>query len=266
MSPLYENWQGYWQEAREAGVEKSLVAGADLETSWRAREMANEEESLLASGGFHPTFWLEREGRDFVLTEEKAREIVDEVKKGLKKMQEKKWEAVGECGLEYWKLTKREDWELIKATQQKVFALHLDWAKKSKLPLLLHMRGEDDGVYEDALAMIENADKSMACVWHCMGASSELVAKVGKLKNHYISLAGNVTFRNAKNLQELVGLIPKNRLLVETDAPYLTPVPYRGKWPNEPKNIVATVQFLADNFGVDPKTVYNNSERIMKKN
>lgn len=142
--------------------------------------------------------------------------------------------AVGETGLDYHYDTKHHK------TQQNNFALHLELGKEKQLPVIVHTR--------DARADTINLMKSHACpnsagVMHCFTESWDM-AKKSLDMNFYISFSGIVTFKNAKELQEVAKKVPLDRMLIETDAPYLAPVPYRGK-PNEPRFVREVGHFLA---------------------
>lgn len=163
------------------------------------------------------------------------------IKELVKLIQTGKVVAIGEIGLDYYhKYTKPKE-------QKKWFIEQLRIAKKFNLPVLLHIRDAFDDAYE--IVQKEGITKG---VLHCFTGSNEIAQKFLKL-GFYISFAGNLTYKNAKSLQEVVKHIPNNRILVETDAPYLTPEPLRGKKPNKmgltinfPVNIVFIVRKIAE--------------------
>lgn len=150
--------------------------------------------------------------------------------------------AIGEIGLDYFHK------EVKPEVQKKWFIEQLKLAKKFNLPVLLHIRN----AFEDAYEIVKKQG-IVKGVLHCFTGNNEIAQKFIKL-GFYVSFAGNVTYKNAKELQEVVKYIPNNRILVETDAPYLTPEPLRGKKPykktgltiNFPVNIVFTVRKIAE--------------------
>lgn len=148
--------------------------------------------------------------------------------------------GIGETGLDYYyEHSARE-------AQQVSFRAHIAAARETRLPLIVHARDAD----EDTVAILEeeHAKGAFPGVIHCFTAGPELAEAALKI-GFYISLAGIVTFKNAEALRETTRKVPLERLLVETDSPYLAPVPKRGK-PNEPAYVVHTAACLAELFGV----------------
>lgn len=147
--------------------------------------------------------------------------------------------ALGESGLDYY--YSKDDMHI----QQESFACHLQAAKNAKLPVIVHTRD----AREDTISLIkEYGCKNSAGVLHCFTESWEMAKQAMDL-NYMISISGIVTFRNANELREVVKNIPLDRLLVETDSPYLAPVPFRGK-PNEPKYVREVAEFIAELRGI----------------
>lgn len=217
-----------------AGVGSILNVSYDLESSNQAVSQVyqyTEDKNIpkiYAAVGIHPT------------------EVEDCNKETIKKLTKLVRTggviAIGEIGLDYFhKHTKPE-------LQKKWFIEQLKIAKKFNLPVLLHIRDAFDDAYE--IIREEGITKGAL---HCFTGSNEIAQKFIKL-GFYVSFAGNITYKNAKNLQDVVKHIPTNRILVETDAPYLTPEPLRGKKPhkntgltvNFPVNIVFTVRKIAE--------------------
>ena len=147
--------------------------------------------------------------------------------------------CLGEIGLDYYWVKDLEERE----RQKEMFIYQLGLAKDKNLPTSIHIREAT----QDALDILKEHAKT-PFVLHCFNASEEILNEYLKL-NCYFAIGGVVTFKNATNLQEVVKKIPLDRLLIETDAPYLSPVPYRGKL-NEPKYIKETLQFIADLRGM----------------
>lgn len=217
-----------------AGIGSILNVGYDLETSNQAVSQVNQYASdkgipkLYAAIGIHPT----EVGKC-------NKSVIDNLEKLI---QTGTVIAIGEIGLDYYhKFTTPE-------LQKKWLIEQLRLAKKFSLPVLLHIRDAFDDAYE--IVKKEGITKGLL---HCFTGTNEIAQKFLKL-GFYVSYAGNVTYSNAKILQETVKNIPTNRILVETDAPYLTPEPLRGKNPekgtgltiNVPTNIVFTVRKIAE--------------------
>ena len=151
--------------------------------------------------------------------------------------------AIGECGLDYY--YDKSD----RAAQRERFGAHIDAARASGLPLVIHTREAE----EDTAAMLGDAVKEggVTGVLHCFTGSAEL-ARTGLDLGFFVSISGIVTFKNARDLQETAKWLPLDRLLVETDSPFLAPVPNRGKT-CEPAFVADTAAFLAELRGEDPE-------------
>ena len=153
--------------------------------------------------------------------------------------------AIGECGLDYY--YDKSD----RAAQRERFQAHIEAARSAGLPLVIHTREAE----EDTAAMLETAVGAggVTGVLHCFTGSAEL-AKKGLDLGFYVSLSGIVTFKNARDLQETAKAIPLDRLLVETDSPFLAPVPHRGKT-CEPAFVADTAAFVAELRGEEPEAL-----------
>ena len=221
-----ENLDFYIQEGIENGVKNFLVVGFDYDSSVKAVEIANKYDCCYAAIGFHPC------------DVQKTKNI--EVLQGfLKLFSEKKVVCLGEIGLDYYWVEDEEE----RKNQHKEFIYQLELAEKFNLPTSIHIRDATQDAYD-----ILKKHAKTPFVLHCFNASEEMLNLYLKL-DCYFSIGGVVTFKNAKNLQEVVKKIPLDRLLIETDAPYLAPTPYRGKL-NEPKYIKRTLEFLAETLNV----------------
>lgn len=148
--------------------------------------------------------------------------------------------AIGETGLDYY--YDKSDRE----TQKSLFRMHIDVARETGLPLIIHTRDAEDDTY--AILAEEMEKGAFPALIHCFTASRDFAEKVLML-GLTISLSGIVTFKNAKDLQDVAMIIPEDRLLVETDSPFLAPVPHRGKV-CEPAFVADTARFVADLRGV----------------
>jgi len=154
----------------------------------------------------------------------------------------KKVVAIGECGLDYF--YDKSD----RTAQQERFRAHLGAASETKLPVIIHTRDAE----EDTIAILKSAP-DVTGVLHCF-TGSRWLAEQGLALGYSISLSGIVTFKNAKNLQEIAKVVPDDRLLVETDSPFLAPVPNRGKT-CEPAYVADTAAFVASLRGVTPSAL-----------
>lgn len=217
---IYSKLEEYIKEAKEAGVGKFLCVGYDLESSKLALEIATKYEFVYAAIGVHPT-----ELKDLSI------DYISEIEKMINNQ---KVVAIGEIGLDY-------HWDNVtKEVQKEYFVKFIKLAYKYKLPISLHVRD----ALEDTLNILkENKDYLTKGIMHCYSGPKEMIKDFTNL-GMYISLGGPVTFLNAKKVHEVAKVVDIDKLLVETDAPYLAPHPLRGKM-NEPKFIVYTVNQIA---------------------
>lgn len=153
--------------------------------------------------------------------------------------------AIGETGLDYY--YDKSD----RAVQQALFRMHIDVARETQLPLIIHTRAAEDDTH--AILADEMGKGAFPALIHCFTASADFAEKVLAL-GLTISLSGIVTFKNAKDLQDIAKIIPQDRLLVETDSPFLAPVPNRGKV-CEPAFVADTARFVAELRGVSPEVL-----------
>lgn len=194
--------------AAAAGVTGILNAGADMESSQRAVKLALKYPNVYAAVGMHP--------HDAKLM------VNDDYDQLAAWACEPKVVAIGEIGLDYYyDHSPRE-------IQQKVFIRQLELARQTGKPVIIH----DRDAHADILAIVKDQGKGISGVFHCFSGSVEMMREVLKL-GFYVSIAGPVTFPKSVKLKEVAIQVPLDRLLVETDCPYLTPHPHRGKR-NEP--------------------------------
>lgn len=225
------------ERAFEGGVKKIISVGIDLDSSLKALDLAKRFDFIYSTIGYHP------HDADKV-TSERLYKLKDLAK-------EKKVVAWGEIGLDFFKnRSKRE-------RQIEVFTLQLKLAHESNLPVIIHNRDAD----REVLNILSGLDIKRHCgVIHCFSGDYE-TANAFMDMGYYISIPGIVTFKNAEKLKEVAAGIPLDRMLVETDAPFLAPVPKRGKR-NEPLFVKYTAKMIADLRGIDfeelsSKTVEN---------
>jgi TatD DNase family protein len=239
LEPLSLDWERYLAEAQSAGVKKAIVVGTDLETSKTAVELVGKTSGLFATVGIHPHEAL-------------ALASIDESIELLSQLISKKVVGIGETGLDYAQHPPEQE----KEAQMKLFTAHIRLAKEKKLPLTIHCRD----AYEDMLEIL-GKERPPAFVLHCMSGELPYFQSALQL-GAYISFAGNVTYKNAEKLRELARNTPQNRIFVETDAPFLSPGKYRGKFPCEPAFITETVKTIADCL----KVSVEECERITSAN
>jgi len=215
--------------AREAGVENLLVVGYDLASSQQALKLAEDFPGIFAAVGFHPHEAATVSGEDLAKIE--------------KMLTHEKVVALGEIGLDYhYDHSPRE-------LQREVFRQQLAVAAKMKKPVIIHVRE----AHPDLLAGLKDGGLPYRGVMHCYSGSKELTREYLKL-NMYISIGGPVTFTNAKKMPEMLKEIPTERLLIETDAPYLTPHPFRGQR-NEPAYLTRVAMKISEILGLTPREV-----------
>ena len=232
--------------AKKNGVEGILIPGADINDLKKAQEIAHSNENIYFAAGVHP---YHHEQYD----EKILREF----------LKDEKCIAVGECGLDYYRLPdSQEDKKAEKIAQQEVFKAHINLAKSVNKPLIVHIRDAND---DSKRVLIENSAKDVGGVLHCYNASEHLLSLAND--GFYFGIGGVLTFKNAKNLVDILAKIPLDKLVVETDAPYLTPQPYRGKR-NEPAYTKYVVEKIADLLKKDVKDIENlttnNAKRLFK--
>lgn len=215
--------------AHERGIEKILCIGIDMENIDGVVSLADQYENVFASAGVHPLYQESREPtlQELVSIAEHPKVI-----------------GIGETGLDYFYCEGDMGW------QQDRFVTHIEAAVQTQLPLIVHTRGAK----QDTLAMLKQHGKDkLRGVLHCFTEDLDM-AKQAVDMGFYISISGIVTFRNATELRDVVKALPLESLLVETDAPWLAPVPHRGK-KNEPQYVVEVAQKVADEKGVSLQQV-----------
>ncbi len=218
---------GVIERARAARVTRILAVGTYEESSRHCAAIAEREPAVWAAVGIHPNHITEAQPTDW--------DVI------VKLAEQPRVVAIGETGLDlYWKDTPLPQ-------QQDYFDRHLALSQKLNLPVVIHQRETS----QEILVMLRAARKRgpLTGIMHSFTADLNVALECLELGLH-LSFAGMVTFKNAPELREVARQIPADRILVETDAPYLTPHPYRGKRPNEPALVVHTATCLAEVRGV----------------
>ncbi len=216
--PDFEDLDEIISNAKTAGVEKIIIPSVDINSFEKVLEISHRYEGVFCALGIHPSEAKEAKDEDF-----------EEI---IKLAADKKIVAIGECGLDhYWDKSFVEE-------QKKVFAKQIEIAIALKKPLIVH----DREAHHDTFEMLKDV-KDIPVIMHCFSGSWEFAKECIK-KGFYIALGGVVTFKNAKKVHEIAKNIPLEHLLLETDAPYLTPEPFRGKR-NEPAYVKLAAEKIA---------------------
>lgn len=235
------------QRAKEHGVGRMICSGFDLASSIIAKNMAETFAEVYFCAGFHPSELKKYQEGDL----EKIRALC----------QHEKCVAVGEIGLDY----HFED-NPTPEMQREFFHRQLLLADELGLPIVIHSRDAAQETLEFLKARKDLLKKGG--LMHCYSYSVEMMSEFEKLGFSF-SFGGPLTFKNAKKVQECVQHIPARLLLSETDCPYLTPVPFRGVFPNEPKNVKHVVDFMAmirnENLEELKKQILENAQRLFFK-
>ncbi len=168
--------------------------------------------------------------------------------------------AIGECGLDYFRLPEDEEKKLANIKKQReVFIAQIEFAKKVKKPLIIHIR---DASNDSRQILMDYNAKEVGGVLHCFNASEHLLPLAEH--NFYFGIGGVLTFKNAKKLVEILPKIPKDKLLIETDAPYLTPHPHRGER-NEPFYTVFVSKKISELLEISDEEIQNLTTNNAKK-
>lgn len=217
--------------ASSVGVRGVVQVGVDLETSRWAAEMAAREPRMLAAVAIHPN-------------EAPRYQAAGELDEALAEINllaaRPRVRAVGETGLDFFRTGSDGH-----AAQYRSFEAHIGIAKKHDLALQIH----DRDAHAEVLLTLARCGAPERTVFHCFSGDAEM-ARLCADNGWYLSFSGTVSFKNAENLREALAAIPRSQILIETDAPYLTPIPYRGR-PNAPYLLPTTLRFMADYLQTD---------------
>lgn len=226
---MYENWDVIIKNAKENGIKKIIIPAVETEYFQKILDIANSYEDVYCMMGIFPT-----EAKNW------HDEILDDIKELAKN---KKVVSIGEIGLDYY-------WDKSFVDEQKdIFIKQVKLANELGLPIEIHDRES----HKDVFDILVEYNKTSDVVFHCFSGSVEFARECLK-QGWYIALGGVVTFKNAVKTKEVAKDVPLDRLMLETDSPYLTPVPFRGK-----ENQPAYVRYVADEIaklkGIDVKEV-----------
>ena len=224
------------QNITNSGITTIINAGYSLESSKRAIEIANNYDFMYATVGVSPND-----------IENLENNYIEQIKEMAK---EQKVIAIGEIGLDYyWNKENKE-------TQKEIFIKQVELANQLGLPIVIHTR---DAVMDTIDTLKNKVNCNKKGVFHCCPLNTELI-KEGLKLGFYISFAGPITFKNSKNAEEIVKMVPIDRILTETDSPYLSPEPVRGTR-NDSRNIKYIAQKIAQ---IKNMPIENIAEQIQK--
>jgi len=227
------------KRAKDAGVSLIISPSVNLNSALKIIEISKKFENVLPMIGIHPSEVDNLNNKDLY-------QLEDFIKK-------EKIIGIGEIGLDY---TYKTD----KNKQKEIFEKQLQLAEKYKLPVVLHIRGTFNDIFE----ILKNF--KVVPIWHSCTGNLEEVEKFLEIGG-FISFSGIITFKNADRLREIVKIVPLERIFIETDSPYLTPEPYRGKI-NEPAYIKFVYQKVAEikniEIGKISNIIRNNFENLFK--
>ncbi|KOR81290.1 hydrolase TatD [Bacillus sp. FJAT-21352] len=216
-----EDLEDVIERAKEAGVDNMVVVGFDRPTIIRAMELIETYDFMYAAIGWHPVDAIDMTEDDLQWIEELSHHP--------------KVVAIGEMGLDYhWDKSPKD-------VQMEVFRKQIRLAKKVGLPIIIHNR---EATADIVNILKEEEASRVGGIMHCFSGSAETALECINM-NFYISLGGPVTFKNAKKPKEVAAAVPLDRLLIETDCPYLAPHPYRGKR-NEPSYVKLVAEQIAE--------------------
>ncbi|MCP1492224.1 TatD DNase family protein [Peribacillus frigoritolerans] len=216
-----EDLEDVINRAKEAGVDNMVVVGFDRPTIIRAMELIETYDFMYAAVGWHPVDAIDMTEDDLQWIEELSNHP--------------KVVAIGEMGLDYhWDKSPKD-------VQMEVFRKQIRLAKKVGLPIIIHNR---EATADIVNILKEEEASRVGGIMHCFSGSAETALECVNM-NFYISLGGPVTFKNAKKPKEVAAAVPLDRLLIETDCPYLAPHPYRGKR-NEPSYVKLVAEQIAE--------------------
>ncbi|MCJ1785587.1 TatD family hydrolase [Mammaliicoccus sciuri] len=238
-----EDLQEVIDRALEEGIDRMFVVGFDTNTIERTMKLIDQYDFIYGIIGWHPV--------DAIDCTEERLQWIEELSKHPKII------GIGEMGLDYhWDKSPKD-------IQKEVFRKQIALAKRVQLPIIIHNREATQDCVD--ILKEENASE-VGGIMHSFSGSNEIADEILEM-NFYISLGGPVTFKNAKQPKEVAQHVPLDRLLVETDAPYLSPHPYRGKR-NEPARVKLVAEQIAELRGISYeevcKATTENAERLFK--
>ena len=236
------------EEIYNSGITKFVSAGYNLESSKMGIELSKKYDYIFTTCGISPN--------DLPETKEQLDKQLQEIEKLASENQ--KVVAIGEIGFDYYWNKESKD------LQKYAFIKQIEIANKLNLPIMIHTR---DAIM-DTIDLIKNTEFVKQGIFHCCPLNKDLVL-AGISKGFYISFAGPVTFKNSKNADEIINLVPLDKILIETDSPYLSPEPNRGKR-NDSRNVKFIAEKIANvkNINIEEiaKITYSNAKKVFNIN
>ena len=241
FEPLDADVAAVLQRSRQVGVTGWITVGTSLEDSRKAVELAGQHENMYATVGIHP-----HDAKD---ASEAALDALRELARSDRVV------AIGETGLDFhYNFSKQPD-------QKRVFAAHLEIARQLDLPVVIHSRN----AFDETLEILDERGAGLqGVVFHCFGGTAEQASLLLE-RGYHISFTGVVTFKNADTARQAVQAVPLDRLMIETDCPYMSPEPVRKQKPNEPALMVHTAELLARLKGVSREQFEHSSTETAQR-
>jgi len=241
--PLLSDLENIIQRSKDAGIKKLLTISTSIESFSRVKELVYRDEIIYGTIGIHP----HETNKDIVNSEF--------IEKSLK--DNNKIIGIGETGLDFFYNNSDKD------KQIDSFKIHIDAAIKTNVPLIIHSREAEEETFD---ILNEYKDQNLKILMHCFTGSKKFAKKLLDF-NTFFSASGIITFKNAKELQDTFKFLPSDKILIETDSPFLAPVPNRGK-KNEPSFINFTAAKLAEIRNIDKseliKLTTNNFNKLFQ--
>ena len=242
--PLLSDLSNVLQRSRDVGIEKLLTISTSFESFSKVKELVNRDEMIYGTIGIHP-----HESSNDIIT---AKEIIDNLNDN------KKIIGIGETGLDFYYNNSEKDKQILS------FKEHIKASIKTNIPLIVHSRNAENETFE---ILNEYKNENIKILMHCFTGSKKFSEKLLSL-NSYFSASGIITFKNSVDLQKTFKSIPNENILIETDSPFLAPVPNRGK-KNEPSFINFTAAKLAEIKNISKKELIeittNNFNKLFFK-
>ena len=241
--PLLSDLENIIQRSKDAGIEKLLTISTSIESFSRVKELVSRDEIIYGTIGIHP----HEANKDTINSEF--------IEKSLK--DNNKIIGIGETGLDFFYNNSDKD------KQIGSFKIHIDAAIKTNVPLIIHSREAEEETFD---ILNDYKDQNLKILMHCFTGSKKFAKKLLDF-NTFFSASGIITFKNAKELQDTFKFLPSDKILIETDSPFLAPVPNRGK-KNEPSFINFTAAKLAEIRNIDKseliKLTTNNFNKLFQ--
>lgn len=236
------------KDTYESGITKFVCAGYNIESSLFSLELSKKYDFIYSICGISPN--------DIPQSEEELWKDIAKITEIVKENKSKKLVAIGEIGLDYY--WNKENKEI----QKEMFKKQIELANKYNLPIVIHTRE----AVMDTIDMLKKHEVNKKGIFHCCPLNQELVKEALKL-GFYISFAGPITFKNSKNAKDVVSMVPLDRILIETDSPYLAPEPKRGTR-NDSRNVKLVAEKIAQFKSISleevAKATYNNALKIFE--